>query len=178
MTVQFDRAKWSEDSEGFWLSLRVKATRPVREFVQSMKDRLYDAELKEHREKRSLDANAYFWVLAGKLAAKLQMSPNEIYRQYIPDVADNYVIQPVREDMLERWDKIWCAGHLGRMTDDIGECRHTPGYHNVWCYLSSSDYDTAQMSRLISLVVDDCKAQDIETKTPEELARLESEWGE
>jgi len=178
MTVQFDRAKWSEDSKGFWLSLRVKAPRPVREFVQSMKDRLYDAELKEHREKRSLDANAYFWVLAGKLAAKLQISPNEIYRQYIPDVADNYVIQPVREDMLERWDKIWCAGHLGRMTDDIGECRHTPGYHNIRCYLSSSDYDTAQMSRLISLIVDDCKAQGIETMTPDELAALESKWGE
>jgi|WetSurMetagenome_2_1015567.scaffolds.fasta_scaffold51185_3 hypothetical protein len=178
MTVQFDRAKWSQDGEGFWLSLRVKVPRPVREFVQSMKERLYDAELKEHRERRSLDANAYFWVLAGKLAAKLQISPNEIYRQYIPDVADNYVIQPVREDMLERWDKIWCAGHLGRMTDDIGECRHTPGYHNVRCYLSSSDYDTAQMSRLISLIVDDCKVQDIETKTPEELAQLESKWGE
>jgi hypothetical protein len=178
MIVQFDRAKWSEDSEGFWLLLRVKAPRPVREFVQNIKDKLYDADLKEHREKRSLDANAYFWTLCGKLAAKLQISPDEIYRQYIPDVADNYVIQPVREDMLERWDKIWCAGHIGRMTDDLGECRHTPGYHNVRCYLSSSDYDTMQMSRLISLIVDDCKAQDIETKTPEELARLESEWGE
>jgi hypothetical protein len=176
MIVQFDRAKWSQDSEGFWLSLKVKAPAQARQFVDEMKEKLYVADLKEHRERRSLDANAYFWVLAGKLAAKLQMSPNEIYRQYIPDVADNYVIQPVREDMLERWDKIWCAGHLGRMTDDLGECRHTEHYHNVRCYLSSSDYDTVQMSRLISLIVDDCKAQDIETKTEKELSILKDEW--
>jgi hypothetical protein len=176
MNIQFDRAKWTQDSEGFWLSLKAKSPAQAREFVDEMKNKLYDADLKEHREKRSLDANSYFWVLAGKLASKLRVSPDEIYRQYIPDVADNYVVQPVHEDMIERWDKIWCAGHIGRMTDDIGECRHTPGYHNIRCYLSSSDYDTAQMSRLISLIVDDCKEQGIETMTPAELDVLESKW--
>lgn len=30
--------------------------------VRKHKDRLYDLEIKEHREKRSLDANAYAWV--------------------------------------------------------------------------------------------------------------------
>jgi len=177
MTIQFDCAKWAQDNEGFWLQLKVKIPQVAKEFVSNMPDKLHVADLKIFREKRSNDANSYFWVLAGKLAAKLHISPVEVYRQYIPDVADNYVIQPVREDMIERWDKIWCAGHLGRMTDDIGECRHTPGYHNVRCYLSSSDYDTAQMSRLIGLLVEDCKEQGIETMTPAELERLTNAWG-
>lgn len=176
MKIQFDASRWTQDNEGFWLCLRVKVPAFARKFVEAMKDKIYDADLKEHREKRSLDSNAYFWELAGKLAAKLRISPDEVYRQYIPDVAGNYVIQPVREDMIERWNRIWCSGHLGRMTDDLGECRHTPGYHNIRCYLGSSDYDTTQMSRLIQLIVEDCKTQDIETKTPEELAQMEALW--
>lgn len=176
MNFQFDKARWTQDSEGFWLSLRIKIPTLARRFVASMKEKLYDAELKEHREKRSLDANAYAWVLMDKLAAKLRIKPDEIYRQYIPDVAGNFVIVPVREDMIEHWNKIWCSGHLGRMIEDMGECRHTPGYHNIRCYLGSSDYDTVQMSRLIDLIVEDCKAQDIETKTPEQLAMMKEEW--
>ena len=52
------------------------------------------------------------------------------------------------------------------------------GYHNVRSYLSSSDYDTAQMSQLIELVVADCKQNGIETMTPRELDALVSRWGE
>ena len=179
MRIQFDSARWAQDDKGFWLSIRVKSPAQAKQFLSDMQDKkLYDAEIKLHRERRSLDANAYFWELAGKLAAKLRISPDEVYRQYIPDVADNYVIQPVREDMIERWDKIWCNGHLGRMTDDLGPCRRTPGYHNIRCYLGSSDYDSCQMSRLIDLIVDDCKAQGIETKTPEEIAQMEAEYAQ
>ena len=176
VSLQFDRAKWMQDSEGVWIMFRIKLPMLAKKFVSEIKDKLYVAEIKEYREKRSLDANAYFWILAGKLAAVLQISPDEVYRQYIPNVAGNYVIQPVREDTIEHWDRIWCSGHVGRMTDDIGECKHTPGYHNIRCYLGSSDYDTAQMSRLIDLIVTDCKENGIETETPEKLERLKGEW--
>ena len=179
MRLQFDAARWAQDSQGFWLSIRVKSPAQAKQFAAEMQpEQVYDADLKIHRERRSLDANAFCWLLLGKLAAKLRITPEEVYRQYIPDVADNYVIQPVREDMIDRWDKIWCSGHLGRMTDDLGPCRRTPGYHNIVCYLGSSDYDSAQMSRLISLIVDDCKAQGIDTATPEEIARMEDDYAQ
>jgi hypothetical protein len=179
MKILFDKARWTQDSEGFWLSLGVKSPAQAKQFLSDMQDKkLYDAEIKIHRERRSLDANAYFWELAGKLAAKLRVSPEEVYRQYIPDVADNYVIVPVREDLIEHWDKVWCSGHIGRITDDLGPCRRTPGYHNIRCYLGSSDYNSEQMSRLIDLVVADCKEQGIETATPEEIARMEAEYAQ
>lgn len=179
MRIQFDRARWAQDGDGFWLSLRTRASEQAKMFLDDMQNgKLYDAEIKIHREKRSLDANAYAWLLMDKLASKLHISPEEIYRLYIHDVAGNFVIQPVREDMIERWDKIWCSGHVGRMTDDLGECKHTPGYHNIRCYLGSSDYDSAQMSRLIELIVDDCKAQGIQTDTPEEIAKREALWAQ
>lgn len=43
-------------------------------------------------------------------------------------------------------------------------------------YHGSSTYDTAQMSRLIDNIVQDCKALGIETMTPDKLSILKEEW--
>ena len=64
------------------------------------------------------------------------------------------------------------------MIEDLGPCRNIKGYHNIRSYISSSDYDTAQMSRLIDLVVEDCRENGIETMTPQQLDALKSRWGE
>ena len=57
--------------QGMWLSLRVTVPLLARRFVSEMKDRMYTAKLGEKRRKRSLDANAYCWVLLGKLSVEL-----------------------------------------------------------------------------------------------------------
>lgn len=174
MDIKFTRARWSLDAAGTWLSLLVDPddVKRARKFAATMSDKPHTAGLKLYRPRRSVDANAYFWIICGKLAAKLGMSPNEVYRQYIPDVADNYVIWPVKEELREQIARMWCDGHIGRVAEDLGPCRNTPGYHNLRCYIGSSDYDTAQMSRLVKMIVEDCKEQGIETKTPDELAAL------
>lgn len=64
------------------------------------------------------------------------------------------------------------------MIEDLGPCRNIKGYHNIRSYISSSDYDTAQMSRLIDLVAEDCRENGIETMTPQQLDALKSRWGE
>ena len=170
-----DSFRWSEDSDGQWLSIRTAGARKICESIEPGKQ--YDVEVKEHRKKRSLDANAYCWVLIGKLAAKLRISPNEVYRQYIQDIGGNYTIVPVKEDRADHWERIWCSGHVGRMVKDLGPCRTLDGYHNIMSYIGSSDYDTAQMSRLIDLIVQDCKEQGIETLSEEKLAAMNEEWG-
>jgi len=40
-------------------------------------------EIKEHKEKRSLNANAYAWVLIGKIAEVVGNTKEEVYREYI-----------------------------------------------------------------------------------------------
>ena len=57
--MQFDSARWMQDSGGVWLCLHVTAPAAAKEFCGTMQPKLYDADLKVHREKRSLDANAY-----------------------------------------------------------------------------------------------------------------------
>jgi hypothetical protein len=177
MMLQFDKSRWTHDSNGFWLCLRVKAPALARQFVETMKDKLYDAELKIHREKRSLDANAYFWLLVGKLAAKIRVPIETIYRQYIKDIGDNFEIIPIRDDAKAKWIENWKSRGLGWVCEELGASK-IPGYTNVICYYGSSVYNTEQMSRLIDLVVQDCKEQDIETATPEEIARMEAEYAQ
>ena len=43
------------------------------------------SEIKEHKVKRSLNANSYCWVLLQKLADKLNTTKEELYRKYIKE---------------------------------------------------------------------------------------------
>ena len=87
----------------------------------------YDIEVKIHREKRSLDANAYFWVLCGKLADKLQVDKTTVYRQLIKEIGDNFEILPIRNDAVDTFIKNWSGGHLGFVCDNLGASK-LPGY--------------------------------------------------
>lgn len=175
MKIGFTEARWQQDDGGFWISLKVENPFEARRFLATKKDKKYVADVKEFRERRSLDANAYCWVLLGKLAGKLELPPEEIYRAAIRDVGDNYEVMPVRNDALERWKEIWQSNGLGWLCEEIGPSK-LDGYTNVRNFYGSSAYDRSQMHRLIEIIVQDCKAQGVETLPPAELARLTEEW--
>ena len=85
LDLDFDKARWSMDSEGLWLSLRVKVPALARRFVETVKDRVYTARIQEKRPKRSLDANAYCWVLLGRLSEELSKNGTvRIHSGYVP----------------------------------------------------------------------------------------------
>jgi len=148
-----------------------------RETFDKLKDSELDIEIKKHRKKRSLDANAYAWKLIGELSAVLRLPPNYVYISYIRDIGGNFEIVPVREDHIEHWNQVWCGNHIGRFTEDLGPCRNIRGYHNIRSCIGSSDFDTSQMSRLIDELIHDCKEQGIETMTERELSLLKEGWG-
>ena len=110
--MQFDSARWMQDGDGVWVCLRVTAPAAAREFCATMQPKLYDADLKIHREKRSLDANAYAWVLMGRLSAKLHIPTAEVYRQYILEIGDNFEIVPIRDDAKDTWVKTGSLAEL------------------------------------------------------------------
>lgn len=168
-TISFREVKL----EGGWLMVR-----PEREdlgkamaVVRKHKDRLYDLEVREHRNKRSLDANAYAWVLIGKLADAMRITQKEIYRQAIVNIGGNCEVIPIKEEAAERFKQIWENQGLGWPCVDMGKSK-IPGYRNLRAYYGSSTYDTRQMAQLIDNLVQDCKALDIETLPPEKLALL------
>jgi hypothetical protein len=129
-----------------------------------------------YRPKRSKDANAYCWTLIGKLSEKLNIPPADIYRRAIKDVGGNYEVVCTVDAAVPKLCESWRRNGIGWQTDTMPS--KLPGCTNVMLYYGSSTYDTASMSRLINIIVDECKAQGIETRTPEEIAKLLSLWGE
>lgn len=182
MKAIFERAIVITDDEGNAFLCLCIPYRDAKKFVGEMKPVKYSLEIKQHRKKRSLDANAYAWELLGKLAPALSTheviyTPEQIYREMIRDVGGNYEIMPVRNEALERWVQIWTSRGLGWVCEVMGPSKFD-GYTNTRCFYGSSVYDAAQMSRLIALIVEECKAAGVETMTPEELARMVEEGGQ
>ena len=163
--------------EGGWLMVK-----PEREdmgkamaVVRNYNGRLCDIEVKEHRKKRSLDANAYAWVLINKIADALRITPKEIYRQAIQNVSGNYEVIPIKEEAVDHFKQIWEAQGLGWPCVDIGKSK-IQGYRNLRAYYGSSTFSVSQMQVLIDNLCQDCRALGIEVKSEEELKSLMGAW--
>lgn len=61
------------------------------------------------------------------------------------------------------------------MVDVIGAGIKT-GTLDVALYYGSSVYDTAQMARLIDLIIAECRENDIEYLPPDQLAAMLEDW--
>lgn len=164
--------RWSMDASGDWLCIRAKGARKI--LGELTPGKLYDVEIKQHRERRSLDANAYAWVLMDKLAEKTGIPKTEIYRNYIREIGGNSETVCVVEDAVKKLRTGWEHNGLGWQTDI--QLSKISGCVNVILYYGSSTYDSAQMSRLIDMIVYDCKSQGIETMPPDKLAALMEGW--
>ena len=143
-------------------------------YIRNKKSKKYTLIIKEYKKKRSDDANAKLWALLGEMSEKLHIPPEEIYQGYIPDVGGNYWIMPVKPDSIPQVADDWCRGHIGRMIDDMGPCmsKDLQGYHNLKLYRGSSEYDSATFSRLLELVMQDCRQIGIEVMSEREKSLL------
>ena len=168
-------ASWSVDASGSWLKLRPElpgqAQMVAGEFDPQKK---YTVTIKEFRKKRSLDANAYAWVLMNKLADKLNMGVRDLYRHYIPDIPENSQVVCVPTEAVEKLQSGWEHNGIGWCSDTLKS--KLPGCTNVVLYYGSSTFDQKQMGVLLDLIIADCKQVGVEYLTPEELERLKGEW--
>lgn len=162
------------DSGKFIVDVPIDQRGGLFRFLRSKKDRDYVLIIKEYKKKRSLDANAKLWALINELSVKLHIPPEEIYQGYIPDVGGNFWFAPVKPEEIPERTEDWCRGHIGRMVDDMGPCmsKDLQGYHNLKLYRGSSEYDSATFSRLLELVIQDCRQLGIETMSEREKSLL------
>ena len=79
-------------------------------------DKTKQYEVKVYKPKRSLDSNAYAWVLLGKLQDKLHIPKEEIYRDLIRNIG-SYEIVPVRDEAVEKFRQAWSKNGLGWITE-------------------------------------------------------------
>lgn len=131
-------------------------------------------EIKQYREKRSLDANAYCWVLIGKLSAHYNVPSDEVYRMQIQNLGGNYEVVAVQDRALDNFCRMWEKNGMGWVTQPFPS--KIAGCTNVRCFYGSSVYDTRQMARLIDVIVRDCKDAGIETLPPDKLDAMKEAW--
>jgi hypothetical protein len=143
------------------------------QFPQLKQDKPLVCEIREKKEKRSLNANSYAWQLIGQMADIMRASKEDVYIQ-----------------MLERYGQrepelIWVISEAAPMIykatrnhcTQVGETeKQGKAYKHLAILIGSSEYDTKQMSILIDGIVSEAKELGIETLTPDELAKIKAEW--
>lgn len=173
--VIFDKAGWMQDRDGVWLMLRVPSTAKAQSICEQYENGKYVAELKEHRKKRSMNANNYFWQLVDQIAERLGREKEELYLEYVKRVGP-FKDFTLSEDEAKTFRVAWSMLGTGWPTEQVD---YSPSGREVIvrAYYGSSQYNTRQMSRLIDMAVEDAKDLGIEVLTPMELDRLKGEWG-
>ena len=172
------KGKWHGEpfmdySKKKWLvTFEVEATPSV---YDTTRDKSLSLDIKEYREKRSLNANAYFHTLVDKIAHKMGLSHVEVHNRMIADYGQvdsdvNYIIM---KDILPwlKMDNIHLRPTTGTKVLDDGQL-----YRVFQVMRGSHTYDTKEMSILIDGVVAEAKELGIETLTPVELERMKAQW--
>lgn len=157
-----------------------------KQLAMNLFDELHDCEklsikIDKYREKRSLDANAYFWLLCGKLADKLtdekvQYTKEDIYIKAIKEIGVYKDFQNLSPSEAKTLQHAWELLGTGWITEQVDYMQDGENVV-IRCYYGSSKYNKKQMSRLIDNIVQDCEAVGIDTKTPDQIAEMLSLWG-
>lgn len=126
-------------------------------------------EVKKYFEKRSLDANGYFWKMSTEIAKALGSDKDTVYLMQLRKYGVFFDVR-VKEEAVPMLKRTY------RLAEAFDEWPHSDGSITVRCYIGSSHYDKKEMARLIDGTVQDAEELNIDTWTPEEIAKLLSVW--
>ena len=125
-------------------------------------------EIKEHREKRSLNANAYAWALIGKIADVLRTSKDEVYLKMLKRYGQS--------DLVSVLSSIDVSGYFKYYESVATTELQGKEFIHYRIYKGSSEYDSKEMAVLIDGIISEAKELDIETLPPDEIERLKEGW--
>lgn len=136
-------------------------------------DTVYEIVIREYKERRSLKANNYSYALTDKLSekmlvARVKLSKEEMHAEMIfrygqPEEKNG---MPVFVSTNPNID----MGEYYKYSQPIGT---SPNGDTVWrIFRGSHTYTKQEMSLFIKGIVEECQEQGIETKTPDEIARM------
>ena len=135
-------------------------------------------DLREHRERRSLTQNGYYWKLLTLTADKLRMSKPELHNRMLRSYGQKQYIGgllvriPIPDtDEAEETALASETFHI-QPTSDVKTGKDGRQYRTYLMLRGSSDYDTREMSVLLDGMINEAQQQGIETITPMELERI------
>ena len=142
------------------------------DFTQSydnLKDKTLNIEIKEHKQKRSLNANALLWKLCNELGNKLRISKEEVYLMALKNYGQSEVISIQSDVNIQGYFKYF---------EEIGTGKiNNKEFTHYKIYKGSSEYNTLEMSILLDGVVQEAKEQGIQVLSASEIDLIKREWG-
>lgn len=157
---------------GKWLITFSVNEENVLNAVDKLKENLLSITVGKLRKKRSLDANAYAWVLMTKIAQVVGSSKDEIYEEmlqkygYIYQDDEGYIAITLKSSI----DVAKLDGHWKRY-------KSNGDFTSYLMIKGSSQYDSAEMAHFIDQIVLEAKELGIETMRPDEIERMKAMWG-
>lgn len=158
---------------GFLLSMHVSE---IPSGAEKLREEALAVSITKWRERRSLTANAYYWVLVSKIAEAAGMSNarahNMLLRSYgVPETIGGQLtiaMLPVEaeDEILER--ELY---HL-KPTSKTKVGKDGQIFRAYILLKGSSDYDSKEMARLIDGTVEEAKMLGLETLPEEEIERM------
>ena len=134
-------------------------------------DKEYICDIKEKRQKRTLDQNAYYWQLLGQYADWGKVSKLKLHREMVANysvgIKDTFTLKPIEYDYRNEERKIYYRA-LGKFY------KNKKGKEFQWhCEVKgTSEMNTEEFANMIEGLINEIKGSDapIETLTPSELA--------
>lgn len=153
---------------------------PIDEMLSKLDPNVeYIVEIRKKVKRRSLNANAYAWVLCDKIARELSknayISKNDVYKRVLIE-SGTFTYLPIKNDAVGRFIEIWHGHGLGWHAEEAGPSK-MEGYTIIRAYHGSSVYTVDEMRRLIDALVDECSQLNIPIEDNDYINSLVREWG-
>lgn len=140
----------------------------IKFLLEQDKEKSWD--LKEHREKRSLDANGMLWACLQEIAEALKSDKWTVYLQMLKRYGKfDYVI--VKEKAVEAMKKQW------RELEEVGEISvNGQKAVQLLCYYGSSTYDRKEFSVLLDGVISEMKEMGLTPPPDKQTQEILDKW--
>ena len=173
-----------------YLESKIDMPQHIKHTIQTLLSTITDKDLvvqvRKWTNKRSLDANRYYWTLTTKLAEINGISKarqhNLLLRDYGQDeVIGEKLVKMLIPDTEEAEIKtLESAEYHIRPTSQVITGKDGIAYRNYIMLRGSSTYNTKEMAGLISGLIAECRQMEIperEIMTPNEKEELRQKWG-
>lgn len=177
----YGKVKSYKTSPIFGKQLALSVEQDIAEQLDELNGQPVEIIIKPILTGRSKNANAYLWTLLTRLQNAGFGNAVTLYKRYIRENGVS-VAYELPEQAFKTYETTFTHMGLGFQIERTGDSTVTSKNGEIIPtvqfiqYYGSHVYNKRQMHRLLDAVIQDCNAVDIQTETPEELARMIESW--
>lgn len=164
---------WS--TENLIVSFEINEEIHPQDIEDELKEVQLDIDVKKWKQKRSLEANAYCWVLCTKMAELRECSKEDVYEEmlqhygsFYQDEDGNYIVITLKSSI----DTSKIDGHW-KFYKESPDGK----FKSYLMIKGSSEYNTCEMAKFLDHIIREAQADGIQTLTPSQIQMMKERWG-